>query len=159
VPLAAVRSNGGAASRRPAGMTRRPAHGRPDRRRAHAAPGDRRRIAAGQAGAIVAVSDEPARLRDGGNRRLRKSPVFTFVAVATLALAIGANTAVFGVLHSVLLTPLPYPDADRLYMIWETNLPQSKPQGQPSPAKFSGLAANEPFVLENGRVRNRILHN
>jgi putative ABC transport system permease protein len=71
-----------------------------------------------------------------GIRLLRKSPVFTLVAVATLALAIGANTAVFGVLHSVLLTPLPYPDADRLYMIWETNLPQSRPQDQPSPANF-----------------------
>jgi predicted permease len=55
-------------------------------------------------------------------RQLRKDVTFTAIAVITLALAISANTAIFSVVHTVLLTPLPYPDADRLMMIWGQNL-------------------------------------
>ena len=47
-------------------------------------------------------------------RRLRKTPAFTTTAVATIALAIGANTAVFSVVYAALLRPLPYPEADRI---------------------------------------------
>src|SRR5579863_1027871 len=54
-------------------------------------------------------------------RQLRKNPVFTVVAVGTLALAIGANTAIFSLVHTVLLTRLPYPQVDRLMMIWGRN--------------------------------------
>jgi predicted permease len=53
-----------------------------------------------------------------GFRLLRRSPLFAVVAILTLAVGIGANTAIFTVVHAVLLQPLPYPNSDRLAIIW-----------------------------------------
>src|SRR5215475_3773193 len=50
-------------------------------------------------------------------RRLAKAPVFTATVLLTLAIGIGANTAVFSVINKVVLRPLPYPDADRLVVL------------------------------------------
>jgi len=62
-------------------------------------------------------------------RTLRKQPIFTLVAVLTLTLGIGANTAIFSLLYQILLRPLPYPAADRLAFVWNTyplmGLPQA----------------------------------
>src|SRR5881409_3206061 len=62
-------------------------------------------------------------------RSLRKQPIFTLVAVLTLTLGIGANTAIFSLLYQILLRPLPFPDPDRLVFVWNTyplmGLPQA----------------------------------
>ncbi len=53
-------------------------------------------------------------------RQLRKSPGFTLTALATVAICLGANLAIFAVINSILLRPLPFPDADRLVTIYNT---------------------------------------
>jgi len=63
-----------------------------------------------------------------GLRTSLRQPGFTLIAVVTLSLGIGANTTIFSVINSLLLKPIPFPDADRLVLVWETqvNDPQSR---------------------------------
>jgi predicted permease len=72
-------------------------------------------------------------------RVMRRSPGFTLVAILTLALGIGANTAIFAVVDAALLRPLPFPDSDRLVRIWSTRNGVSI--GSPSPMDMRDFAA------------------
>src|SRR5580704_11273891 len=69
-------------------------------------------------------------------RMLRGSPGFTAVVILTLALGIGANTAIFSVIDSVLLRPLPYHDPAGLVMVWENNSQHPNPHNTVSPPDF-----------------------
>jgi putative ABC transport system permease protein len=60
-------------------------------------------------------------------RTMRKSPGFTAVVVLTLALGMGVNTALFTIVHGVLLSPLPFPRPDRLVSLWERNVVDNSP--------------------------------
>jgi predicted permease len=79
-------------------------------------------------------------------RLFRRAPVFTVVAIVTLALGIGANAAIFGVLKSVLLDALPYADADRLAHIYGPLSAGTVDEIRQRQRSFTSIAAFMPFV-------------
>src|SRR5262249_22225248 len=74
-----------------------------------------------------------------GARMLLKNSGFTLVATLTLALGIGANTAIFSVVNSLLLRPLPYSNSERLAIIWTHSPGANVAQDWPSPGQFSAI--------------------
>jgi putative ABC transport system permease protein len=75
-----------------------------------------------------------------GWRLLRRSPGFTASAVLALASGVGATTAVFTLLDRVVLRPLPYPEPDRLVMVWDTNPGKALIHERISPVTFTTIA-------------------
>src|SRR5262245_15391636 len=73
-------------------------------------------------------------------RLVRKSPGFSAVAIATLALGIGANTAIFSTVDAVLIRALPYADPDRIVMIWEDASAIGFPKNTPAPGNYGDWA-------------------
>jgi putative ABC transport system permease protein len=71
-----------------------------------------------------------------GLRLLRKTPIFVVVTIGTLALGIGANTAIFSTMDAVLIRPLPFANPDRLVMVWEDASFVGFPRNTPAPANY-----------------------
>ena len=85
-------------------------------------------------------------------RSLLRSPGFTVAAVLCLALAIGANTAIFSVIDAVLLRPLPYAQPERLVMLWEQNRQRPDGRNVVSPANFKDWRAEMKSVADAAAV-------
>lgn len=83
-----------------------------------------------------------------GVRSLLKRPGFSAIAIVTLALGIGANTAIFSLVNAVLLRPLAFADADRLVMVWEDASFAGFPRNTPAPANYVDVK-NQNQVFEN----------
>ncbi|HTG34067.1 MAG TPA: ABC transporter permease [Thermoanaerobaculia bacterium] len=110
-------------------------------------PAEARRAALRSFGNLDSIRERAYAVRGGGMvetllqdirygaRVLARNPAFTLIAVLTLGLGIGANTAIFSVVDELLLRPLPYADAERLVMVWEVT-PKGDHQNSTSRANF-----------------------
>ena len=88
-------------------------------------------------------------------RTLRRSAGLTFVIVASLAIGIGANTAIFSVVNALLLQPLPYPEPDRLAALWLRSPGINIPQDWPSPGQYIDIQAENRSFDEMSISRGR----
>jgi putative ABC transport system permease protein len=94
-----------------------------------------------------------------GVRQLRRRLAYSTLVVAVLGLGIGANTAMFSVLHAVLFRPLPFQEPSRLVMVWENDRPNQRPRSLVAPANFEDwrtqartLEALAAFRVQSGTI-------
>lgn len=111
-------------------------------------PEEARRAALRSFGNFDSVRERAYEVRGGGmletflqdfryaGRMLTKQAGFTVVAALTLALGVGANTAIFSVVEGLLLRPLPYRHAERVVVVWENNRVRNRPHNVVNPANF-----------------------
>ena len=89
-------------------------------------------------------------------RTLRRSAGLTFVIVASLGIGIGANTAIFSVVNALLLKPLPYPEPERLAVLWLRSPGINIPQDWPSPGQYIDVKSEnrsfDEMSISQGRV-------
>ena len=120
-----------------------------EQRQEHGLAGEKARWAARRELGNLALVEENTRAawgwtqleqlaRDAGYglRQVRRNPVFSAIAIATLALGIGGITAMFSAVDAVLIRPLPYADADRLVMIWLDMSKENRSGFMPTPAEW-----------------------
>jgi predicted permease len=89
-------------------------------------------------------------------RTLRRSAALTIVIVASLAIGIGANTAIFSVVNALLLKPLPYPEPDRLAVLWLRSPGINIPQDWPSPGQYIDIRNENRSFDEMSISRGRV---
>lgn len=82
-------------------------------------------------------------------RRLLKHPGFTVIAAVTLALGIGTNTAIYSAVHGILVSALPYGNADRLVMVWEDLTDQHNPRFSVAPANYRDVRTGGAAVFSD----------
>ncbi len=128
-----------------------------------------RRLARLELGGMDQVKEEVRQVRMGqmleeliqdlryAFRTLRKNPAFTAVAVLALALGIGANTAMFSVAYGILLRPLPYPDADRVAVVFMRYFPRDFQFGTLCIRDFLMWRDNNHAFEDPALFRNRVL--
>lgn len=116
-------------------------------------PAEARRLTALEIGGIDRVKEETRDARIGryvdevfrdityAFRMMRRVHGFTVAAVATLALGVGANTAIFSIVHALLIEPLPYADASRLVMVWADQTAEGYPRAPLSGPELADLDA------------------
>ena len=114
-------------------------------------PVDARRQALMEAGGLDRVKEEVRDIRIGrlaeetirdiayAWRMLRKAPGFAAAAIVTLALGVGANTAIFSVVHALLIAPMPYTDPDRLVFVWADQAAEGYPRAPLSGPELTDL--------------------
>ena len=88
-------------------------------------------------------------------RLLVRQPGVTFVALLTLAIGIGGNTAIFSAVDAVLLRPLPYRDPDRLVKVWEKRPAEGVLDNVVAPADFLDWAKMNAVFEDDGRLHRR----
>jgi predicted permease len=130
-------------------------------------PDAARRAALLEFGSVDAVTDETRGVRAGALltqagqdaryalRMIRRDLGFSVIAIVTLALGIGANTAIFSVIHAVLLEPLPYADPNRLVLIWERNTAIGKDRDPVAPLNYQDWRQRNAVFDELGAYRFR----